>query len=870
MVAIWPRLSHTRIAAIWRLKSAIVSAVMARAPWCSEEIYDAADEFRKRCLQADGSLFTNRTIWTVEALQSIDGRLGLPDVGGGSWLDRLVAQLEVFSGDELLLGAELVYMLLLPQGDTLGQTKREQLGRVLALLEDAPVIPERLDAALDGGGVASFSTAKSWSSALLRFLIRLAVHVKELPEGQREAVLWDPRAFGAAVADVRTSTDQMMANAVKHALFPETFESIISPSQRKQLVRAFDELPDVADEPDDDRKITRIVDLAAAAADGEFNLYDDTFRRVWSSPADPRWVEGVRLAQRLYARDDFDENERTYKLQLGDRIGAARTALLAGDEGWLRTLESALKDRSQNLVGWRVRDPFVQWANSDPERAADALRLLWERDDASLHEFADALPTERPLSGKGTRASISSLLLMGVDAGRFPFYKPTVHEGFRRALGLERLPTLPDIDPEGTYRPEELAARLGVDGRRVRGFLRDRYPRSEAEHGEAWSLPPEQSEAVLAHFARDADATAADALYEDWVQLLREFRFRLLAAGTPLRDLLDAQGLAWWLVSAYPPAGWTGDDLAALEAFGRGTTTAPISTNPPPAGFLPSIDAELAAQLYLPAAWLGGLVDMLEEKKQLILYGPPGTGKTLVAQRLGKHIANHGGGYRLVQFHPSYTYEDFFEGYRPQLRAEEGVLGFELVHGALRELAAEAAGKPSVPYLLIIDEINRGNIAKVFGELYFLLEYRDESIRLQYSRGEQFSLPQNLFLLGTMNTADRSIALVDSALRRRFLFLEMSPTKAPVENVLEQWLSAHDHDPDAAMLLRALNTAIDDDDFSIGPSYFITRDGSLPDLERIWANAIMPLLHDRYYGTAEDVGRFELAALRRRLDADAD
>lgn len=725
-----------------------------------------------------------------------------------------------------------------------------------------------MDAAFDGGGVASFSTAKSWSPALLRFITRLAVHVKELPEPEREGVLSDPWALRAVVAEVRTSTDQMMANTIKHALFPDAFESIISPSQREQLVKTFGKLPGVADQPDGDRKIARIVELGTAATDGEFNLYEDTFRRVWSKPADPRWTEGVRLAQRLYARDDFDDHERVYKVKLGERIGAARTALVAGDASWPRMLESALKDRRQNLVGWRVRDPFLEWVNADLERAAAALRLLWAPGEPGLREFADALSAQPPLSGKGTRASVSSLLLMGLDAGRFPFYKPTVHDGFRRALGLARLPTLPDIDPDATYRPEDLAARLGLDGRRVREFLRERYPRMDSEHGAGWSLTPEQAEAVLTHLAYEADATAPDALYADWVGLLQEFRYRLLAAGTQLRDLLDAQGLAWWLVSAYAPKGWTGDDLAALEAFGRGRSSrAPAGGHA--GGLLPVIDAELAAKLHLPAAWLGGLIDMLEEKKQLILYGPPGTGKTFVAQYLGKCIASHGGGYRLVQFHPSYTYEDFFEGYRPKLQAD-GILSFELVHGALREISAEATANPSVPYLLIIDEINRGNIAKIFGELYFLLEYREEGIRLQYSRDEQFSLPQNLFFLGTMNTADRSIALVDSALRRRFFFEELSPTKPPIDAVLEQWLAVHDHDPNAAVLLRTLNDAIDDEDFSIGPSYFITRDGALPDLERIWANAIMPLLHERYYGTTEDLGRFELAALRRRLEADAD
>jgi 5-methylcytosine-specific restriction protein B len=154
---------------------------------------------------------------------------------------------------------------------------------------------------------------------------------------------------------------------------------------------------------------------------------------------------------------------------------------------------------------------------------------------------------------------------------------------------------------------------------------------------------------------------------------------------------------------------------------------------------------------------------------------------------------------------------------------------------------------------LIIDEINRGNIAKIFGELYFLLEYRDESIRLQYSRDEEFKLPRNLFIIGTMNTADRSIALVDSALRRRFYFMGLIPTREPIDRVLDGWLEAHGLDPEPAALLSELNRAIDDEDFSIGPSYFMTSDGTAPNLERIWTHAVMPLLEEQYYGTGRDL-----------------
>ncbi len=106
-------------------------------------------------------------------------------------------------------------------------------------------------------------------------------------------------------------------------------------------------------------------------------------------------------------------------------------------------------------------------------------------------------------------------------------------------------------------------------------------------------------------------------------------------------------------------------------------------------------------------------------------------------------------------------------------------------------------------HLLVIDELNRGNVSKVFGELYFLLEYRNRAVELQYSRDERFSLPENLLIIGTMNTADRSIALVDSALRRRFYFQGLVPTRWPVNELLRTWLNEHGLEPDPAAPRRA-------------------------------------------------------------------
>ena len=186
---------------------------------------------------------------------------------------------------------------------------------------------------------------------------------------------------------------------------------------------------------------------------------------------------------------------------------------------------------------------------------------------------------------------------------------------------------------------------------------------------------------------------------------------------------------------------------------------------------------ELAEELLLDIGFLRRIETLLEDKRQVIFQGPPGTGKTYVARKLAVRLAGSPERVRLVQFHPSYAYEDFVQGFRPTLRNDQP--GFKLEPGPLLDMAERARGNPGAKHFLVIDEINRGNLAKVFGELYFLLEYRDEPMQLQYSNAE-FSLPDNLYIIGTMNTADRSIALVDLALRRRFHFVEFHPGKPPV------------------------------------------------------------------------------------------
>jgi 5-methylcytosine-specific restriction protein B len=333
----------------------------------------------------------------------------------------------------------------------------------------------------------------------------------------------------------------------------------------------------------------------------------------------------------------------------------------------------------------------------------------------------------------------------------------------------------------------------------------------------------------------------------------------------PLPALLDQQGTVVDLTAALEVLAEILGQVAAPDEYPEPPPHLPAATVVPR---LPAATPELSAKLHMDEAWLQELIDTLQERHQIVLYGPPGTGKTFVAQAIARHIADRDA-VRLVQFHSSYTYEDFFEGFRPVANG-----GFELKGGPLRELSSAASLAPERPFVLIVDEMNRGNLPKIFGELYFLLEYRDASIRLQYSPTSAFSLPRNLFVIGTMNTADRSIAALDAAIRRRFAFVELHPDETPVRDVLANWLTAnHKQDDERAGLLAALNEAIgeEDRDFKIGPSYLMKPHVEISGgVERVWRHDLLPLLEDHYYGrlTRDQVwARFGLAALRQRMAA---
>ena len=282
---------------------------------------------------------------------------------------------------------------------------------------------------------------------------------------------------------------------------------------------------------------------------------------------------------------------------------------------------------------------------------------------------------------------------------------------------------------------------------------------------------------------------------------------------------------------------------------------------------------DLADELLVGAEFLADIVSLLKDKGQVILYGPPGTGKTYLARKLAATLAPEESCRALVQFHPSTSYEDFFEGYRPAGTGDDGGIRYELTPGPLARMAQQADEAPDQLHVMIIDEINRGNLPRVLGELLFLLEYRDESVNTLYRPDEPFSLPENLWFIGTMNTADRSIALVDAALRRRFHFVPFFPDSGPMAGLLSRWLDRQGEPLWVGKLVDAVNRELKDvlegSHLLLGPSHFMKEYGSSPDeqrerLRRIWKYNIEPFIEDQFFGDPEQINRFRFDAVMRR------
>jgi 5-methylcytosine-specific restriction enzyme B len=516
----------------------------------------------------------------------------------------------------------------------------------------------------------------------------------------------------------------------------------------------------------------------------------------------PKWqVDSDLWGQMIYWARRFYELKSFDAEERDYKIEIARNLQTARDalldgKSWLEPLRKAFGPPN-NLTPWRANSPFLKWCASAPDAAAEALRALWTTGGAPANRL---------------RAFLERLPDEVVHG---PGTRLTIASFLHMAISAENFPV---------YKETPF----------LRGFDLTGFPR-----------PP-----------KGADEAQ---VYDNALAFLDRLAEEASARGLELRDRLDAQGVLWSVVMASGSVkGFSPDEMKAFLKYRGEPIGDDGSSDTPPVSPPPTLH-ELADRLLLDAAYLQRIQWLLEDKGQLIFHGPPGTGKTYVAREIARFFSDDQA-IEMVQFHPSYAYEDFIEGFRP---ARDGRGGFTLREGPLKRLARKAVERPEVQHFLIIDEINRGNLAKVFGELYFLLEYRNQEVTLQYSE-DRFALPRNLWVIGTMNTADRSIALVDLALRRRFHFVPFFPHEPPIQGLLRRWLQRHKPEMEwVADVVDRANQRLENRHAAIGPSHFMDSRLNEERVRMIWEHSVLPYLAEQLFTEEERLQDFLLDRLRQ-------
>jgi len=240
------------------------------------------------------------------------------------------------------------------------------------------------------------------------------------------------------------------------------------------------------------------------------------------------------------------------------------------------------------------------------------------------------------------------------------------------------------------------------------------------------------------------------------------------------------------------------------------------------------------------------IFESIQNYKQVILYGPPGTSKTYYAKGIAFAITNDPNNIEFVQFHSSYSYEDFVEGIFPEVDEETGQVAFKIKDKIFKKLCKEAENNPDKNYVLIIDEINRADLSKVFGEIFSALEYRKEVVKLLYSR-ESFTIPTNLYIIGTMNTLDKSTVDIDFALMRRFKFFEVGPDTEVLKKILKE------NRVDSDLIEKIVDVFEKIQEFyPLGHAYF--KDvKSKQDLKLLWEHQLSFLLKEYFTDLKKDV-----------------
>jgi MoxR-like ATPase len=866
---------------------------VARAPG-QKAVYEIIELFKTRCLSDNKSLlWPDRAAWTTANTSALwVAFMEHPDASKRSFREKWQEQLQNESEDVHRVAAELIVLYNLFPMNIGKEAKLNDLKTVISwkLSNDSPdisLVERAFERGLGNPGT-HYLTAKPWHIAFYlefsRRIIKEKIDIRNLEACKQLA--------NAVQKEVPQSVSAR--NIALHLMFPDSFERIASEAMRQRIVEVFREYAGGADDQDDALLNIRNA-LKQSYGRENLEFYDKDIAPLWREKGNEPvnfWIEKTIVR----GRPDREQG----KFAVGKALWSPKRDKRGGD------IYRFMRDAKSGDVVFHLTDNeavnSISRVDGEFQEFNGVAGTEWGEGPSYLVPLRDNVHLVPSLSRTDFFSEAFSMRLLSLinggaknlffnreltfNQGAYltpapPALVQILDDAYKRSYNKSLSELAPEIAELGTIEEPSQTSwifQANPNFYDVRGALRrltkqtwlvSRF-RDDMALGDKVYLWESGSEGGIVGVAEieGLPMMASDPDEErPFVKEAGKFEgehlratLKILRVVEPpitrneLMSHAELRGLSLFRAPQGTNFRLSSEQTAAIEAIlGKGKKAITRSA--------PTL-LELADATNLSVDALIELEALLRAKRQLVLEGPPGSGKTYVAQLLARYTSENPfdraeqENLLTIQFHQSYGYEDFVQGIRPTVDIK-GQLTYRVEPG-LFKLFCEKARNSDRPFVLVIDEINRGNISRIFGELLYLLEYRDETVSLPYDKS-RFSIPSNVFIIATMNTTDRSLAQIDYALRRRFYFYRLLPVSnhsAPVLERALQKLKVEDKDRDKILRLFVnLNERVQEklgEQFQIGHSHFILPDiGTDEVINRVWNRAVVPLLEEYFYNSRD-------------------
>lgn len=812
------------------------------ARFCGENIIgpkvNAALIWKEKCLLAGQSVFGTGNVWASTNIDQLNEYfVNNLDEGDGDFFEKLEAQIEPTSNQVKQLAAEMLWLMLLCPSNIKPATKRAAIERIWQWSFTPFDPPSELwsDEVLDGIGSSgtSFNTNR-WRE--LVYFIKFSQAVLKLPEPERRELLEKPWEFARWLESVPENDSRQLRHMILFLLFPDTFERIFGGSDRKSIVSAFTGW-----------KIRQVSKLSALEIDrqlyeirksqeqqfetDQLDFYNPPLKELWKNTGHNFWLF-------TWNPENWSWGELPNIIKLSkaggsttQRWSCSNSNVAIGDKAWLIRL--GVPPKGIFATGNVVSEPYEDehW-DSERNSKGDKTQYVDIELTQVVDVFKDSYITDEDLNkinidNQKWFPQASGIGIKPRSAGLLEKIWRQVNKRSEMSTKVENSVVKEPINliyygPPGTGKTYELSALL------------DRYvsPASSVslEQWLAQELQPIRWFDVIFMALHDLGGSAK-------VSQIEEHKFVQQKAKSVGRTK-HIRAQIWSTLQTH-----------TVE------TSNTVNYNKRHTPFV--FDKDENSIWSLAGAWRDPCEDQLQLYKAL---------------STGPQDSREQKRYEFVTFHQAFSYEEFVEGLRPEIDEDSGEVVYKVVPGVFRRLCQLAQNDPNNRYAMFIDEINRGNIAKILGELITLIEIdkRGEfvnekgescliggmSLTLPYS-GENFSVPKNIDIYGTMNTADRSIALLDTALRRRFVFKELMPNSSIISGA-----GGDGYIPDGdggiinlRALLDTLNKRIQfflGRDVTLGHAY-LNKVKDFDSLKLVLLNQFIPLLQEHFYDDWERI-----------------